>query len=396
MLHDALFIARFDLRQLFGQRETLLWTFLMPALFFYFIGTVTGGFGGGAGSAERPDPMALVLPYDASEDPAEDFLVAALAGRLEAQNFAVQTVSEITESTPARRLVLPSLPSSDAAFPHWTAALLADERMEPRWLQARRGDSATFDQVRVSQALYSLLLDMIVVRREGHPITPASMQEVAARPRALAIDTHRAGARPDPPIGFAQTIPGTMVMFTMMILLTGGSILLVSERRAGLLRRLASTPVSRASALLGKWLGRMGLAIVQLAFSMLLGMVLFDMDWGSALFAVCLLLFLWAAFNASLSLLLASYARTEGQMTGMAVIGTMVLAALGGCWWPLEVSPGWMQDLAGFLPTGWAMHGMHQLVHFGHGFESAALPMLYLGVGSLVLGVLAARRFRYE
>ena len=30
-------------------RETLLWLFVMPILFFYFIGTVTGGFDGPAG-----------------------------------------------------------------------------------------------------------------------------------------------------------------------------------------------------------------------------------------------------------------------------------------------------------------------------------------------------------
>ena len=61
MLRDALYLAYRDLRYLLPRRETLLWTFVMPIIFFYFIGNVTGGFGSsrkarshrGAGSIRR-------------------------------------------------------------------------------------------------------------------------------------------------------------------------------------------------------------------------------------------------------------------------------------------------------------------------------------------------------
>lgn len=42
-LRDALFLARMDLRLMFRSRITWLWAFVMPVVFFYFIGTVTGG-----------------------------------------------------------------------------------------------------------------------------------------------------------------------------------------------------------------------------------------------------------------------------------------------------------------------------------------------------------------
>lgn len=391
MLKQALFIAGFDLKRLFSQKETLLWTFLMPALFFYFIGTVTGGpsMGGGLSSGAKPSPLAVVLPYDA--EPA-DFLIDALAKRLEAQNFTVDITATPDESTTRRRLILPVLDGART----WTQALLDGQEMKPRLSMARRGNAATFDELRVSQALYSLLLDMIVLQREQQIITAASLAEIAARPRALSIDKQSAGKRPEPPQGFAQTIPGTMVMFTMMILLTGGSILLVNERRDGLLRRLASAPVSPGSVVFGKWLGRMGLGIVQLSFSMLLGKWMFAMDWGDSLAAVCLLLLLWAAFNTSLCLVLSVFANNESQVSGIAVLGTMILAALGGCWWPIEVTPAWMQSLAQWLPTGWVMDAMHQLVHFGHGIESAARSMVLLALSSFALAWLAARRFRFD
>ena len=59
MLHSAWFIARRDLLLLLRQRETILWTFVMPFLFFYFIGTVTARFGVSGGAGGEADPQVL-------------------------------------------------------------------------------------------------------------------------------------------------------------------------------------------------------------------------------------------------------------------------------------------------------------------------------------------------
>src|SRR6267378_3991494 len=45
MFRDALFLARKDIRLLLRGGETILWTFVMPVVFFYFIGTITGKSG---------------------------------------------------------------------------------------------------------------------------------------------------------------------------------------------------------------------------------------------------------------------------------------------------------------------------------------------------------------
>jgi hypothetical protein len=58
MLRAAWFIARKDVQYMLRERETLLWTFIMPIIFFFFIGTITGGFAGDD-SPDRPDPLVL-------------------------------------------------------------------------------------------------------------------------------------------------------------------------------------------------------------------------------------------------------------------------------------------------------------------------------------------------
>ena len=73
-----------------------------------------------------------------------------------------------------------------------------------------------------------------------------------------------------------------------------------------------------------------------------------------------------------------------------------VLAALGGCWWPIEVTPGFMQKLALWLPTGWAMDAMHKLISFHAPASSVTANVIGLLVAALATGFVAARVFRYD
>jgi ABC-type multidrug transport system permease subunit len=187
-----------------------------------------------------------------------------------------------------------------------------------------------------------------------------------------------------------------MVMFTLLVLLTSGAVLLVAERREGLLRRLASTPIPRSAVVLGKWIGRMALGLVQIAFALLTGAVLFHMNWGPDFGAVALVLVVYAGLNASLGLLLGSVARSEGQSVGIGVLTSNVMAALGGCWWPIEITPAWMQKLALVLPTGWAMDALHKLVSFQAGPWSVLPHVVALALAALAAGWGAVRLFRFE
>src|SRR5579872_3346139 len=58
MLKDVLFLVSSDVRHMLRRRETLLWTFVMPVIFFYFIGRISGGFG----RSNDADPIAVIKP----------------------------------------------------------------------------------------------------------------------------------------------------------------------------------------------------------------------------------------------------------------------------------------------------------------------------------------------
>jgi len=59
------------------------------------------------------------------------------------------------------------------------------------------------------------------------------------------------------------------------------------------------------------------------------------MDWGAALPMVAVVLFTWPRQRVPLAAA-GNLARSVNQMAGLGVLTTMSLAALGGCWWPIE------------------------------------------------------------
>ncbi len=370
------FLARADLRRNLRQRETLLWTFVMPLLFFYFFSKMSGG----GGRREGGDPLRLEEGAEAG------FLADALAARLTEQGYRIERGGQDPEDGPERTLSVPE---------RLTERALSGEKSVLVLQREDEGPAAAYDDFRVGRALYTVLADLAATRAAGLEPGPEAFASLAAAPRALKLEVRPAGKRRTIPSGKQQSIPGTMVMFTLMVLLTSGSVALVIERRAGLLRRLASAPLSRAEIIAGRWVSNLAFALVQIGYSMAAGVLLFGVDWGPSLPAVAVVLMAWAALVSSLALLLGSLARTENQVVGIGVLCANLLAALGGCWWPIEIAPDWMQGLARALPTGWIRGALHKLINFQDSPVSVVPHLAVLVVASVAIAWVAARRFRF-
>lgn len=376
-------LAKNDLKLAIRDRSTFLWLFIMPAVFFYFIGTVTQG---GVSFVDRSTQLVV-------ENNDNGFLSQHLETRLAENLFTIihpqdiLSVEEGEEPLKYRKLTIPS---------NFTAQLISQETVSVAYVGLRSGYSNEYDFFRVQKAAFSVLGDLIVVKSGGDAMTPATLAQATSGARPVQLEVTPAGRQMQIPSGFQQAIPGTLVMFTLLVLLTSGAAMLVDDREKQLLRRLASAPLTRGQVVLGKWAGRMALATVQIAVAIGVSYTpLFDMDWGQSLPMVVLILLAWGALCTSLALLLGSLAKTDSQASNLGAFATMTLAALGGCWWPIEVAPAWMQQLQMYIPTGWTMDALHKLISFNMPWQSALPHMATLIIASLLVGWAASKRFRF-
>ncbi len=370
-------LSRFDLRYMLRSRETILWMFIMPVLFMFLIGRMTEARGGGG------------VPTMAVQDHDGGMLAADLCARIESLGYAVQRVdADTTLAKYSRQLTIPG---------GFTSGVLSGQPQNVEWFRKGSGtESGALDRVRVQRAAFQTLTSVIAIQSEGREVSPATLEELRSRPRAIDLEVVSGGKAFTAPDGFQQSVPGILVMFVVLVLMTTGGVHLVIEREEGLLRRLASTPVSRSEIVASKLVARILVAIVQATFAVLLGTFVFRISWGGRLPEIGLLLLVYGVAISVLSILFGNLARSRGQAVGLGVLSANVLGALGGCWWPIEVVPEMMQRIAWMLPTGWAMYGMHRLMNFGSGLESILIPLLLLSGFTVAVFFLARQTFRYE
>ncbi len=188
-------------------------------------------------------------------------------------------------------------------------------------------------------------------------------------------------------------IPGYLVMFVFMAAAFSAEII-VRERQNNTLERLLATSVSRASILGGIFAGTAAKGLIQIAVFWTVGLLVFNMDLGNSPAAAVLLSFLMVVMSSAFAIMLATIARTQRSAGSIALVASLVLAPLGGCWWPLFVTPRWMQFLAKMTPHGWATTGFNKLLVFGGDFSAAVPEMLALLGFTALFAAIALLRFR--
>jgi ABC-type multidrug transport system permease subunit len=376
-MRDALFVAWKDLRHALGLPQVWVWMLVMPLLLAYIVGSLMQSM---AGSIER---IAVYAPPDSG------FLADEMARRLAASGYEVVRLGDAARlESYGLAVVVP------AAF---TSSVLNGPPAEIELRYPAGYRLLAWDRYRVGRAVDEMLADLIVLAKQGRTPDAAGFAALAAQPRKLELRVESAGEAKKVILGYQQSVPGFIVMFALQVSLTAGCVLLIAERKQGVLRRLAATPVSRASIVSGKLASRLVTGLIQVGVAMLAGRWWFRMEWGGRnLWAVLVLLAAYTMLCAALGLLFSSIARSESQALAAGVITANLLAAIGGCWWPVEITPVWMRHAALLLPTGWTMDGLHKLISYGAAPASVVPHVTALCGASLLAGWVAVRRFRTD
>ncbi|HAL49513.1 MAG: hypothetical protein CL694_14430 [Chloroflexi bacterium] len=189
------------------------------------------------------------------------------------------------------------------------------------------------------------------------------------------------------------TLPGYLTMFVFFAAAISAEAI-TRERQTHTLERLLSNRARREAIVLGKYLGTAYRGLAQLVVMWVVGILVFDIDLGVAPGAVILISVLMALASAGFGVMLASFVKEVRAASSAAVLASLVLAPIGGCWWPLFITPSWMQSLAKLTPHGWANTGFNKLMLFGAEFGDVAVEMAALTAFGAAFTLVALWRFR--
>ena len=370
-------IGHIDLRLFFKHKSAYVWLFVVPLGFVYFMGFANRGPGD---PANRKPPVVI-------ENQDTNFLGRIFLDELGAQGMWL--LDPTNRESAARGIRIP---------PGFTSNVLQGKQSKVEFLKRDSSDEAdaAIIEVRLVRALIAMnghILEAATQMNTPSALTEAGLREIMARTDPVSLNARFAGRKPVPS-GFNFSLPGNLVMYLMMNLLVFGGSTMAAERRRGMIKRLMVSPVTCGELVMGKIYGLILLGVVQIVFFLIVGKFFFHVNLGANLPAVTLTLLVFAWVAGSLGVLVGSLTVAEDRVLGICILASLLMAALGGCWWPLELGSPALKIISLCLPTGWALEALHQLISFGSGFSAVLKPIGVLLAFGAAANLLAARFFR--
>jgi len=407
-MRRVLLLALNDLRQTSKDRPALFWMIILPIAFVYLFGS----FGGERG------PLRIALGVS---DEDRSFLSRAVTEALRQEGFHVSEIQLAGADSTAAGAAAAGAAASAPAPPRTltlpagledSLALGGRAGLDYRVSEAASAEASVLAELHVQRAILQTLAQLIEAAPAPAPagggagadaraplVFDAAFQErftrIQARPRTIQVEAETAGKGRPVPRGMRQSLPATIILFMLVNTSIYGGITLVVEKQEGILARIASLPVTRGQIIGGKLLGGVLIALFEAALLLIAGKLLFRAPLGGSVLGLAVVLLGFALVCGSLALFWGAVLRRAEQALVLALVSSLFLGALGGCWWPLEVVPRWMQTVGHLSPAAWAMDGLHAVISFGAGAGAVLLPLLVLLLYAGVLAFLATRWLRF-
>ena len=353
VLRQAMLISVKDTRIFFMDKFAVGFAFLFPFLFVIGFSLALRGQG------PEDEPLQLVLATQEGADSISAQLVQGFAVEGGAGDLTVMAYEEALAATESGDL------TGFIAFPAgFSQSLMSGV---PTTLEVVVGDGSPETQAalqgfarsvatQLSQGTvaFSTIGRLSGMSQSGFQFPTVEQDDFLP---LIGFEVERVGdIEPFQPSNF--TLPAYLTMFLFFTAAMSAEAI-ARERQSHTLERLVSNGTRRESVIVGKFAGTAFRGMAQLGVMWVVGILAFGIDLGASPAAVIIISVLMALASATFGVMLASFATNVQAASALGPLTALVLAPIGGCWWPLFITPQWMQSLAKFTPHGWANGGFN-------------------------------------
>lgn len=355
-------------------KMSFIWMLLVPCIYIFIFGSAFRG------ENNPSDSKAYLAVYNRDHG----YLAAELLEGLKSENMRVDSLEAVPEEQPGRLLTIPE---------NFTKNILQGKVDTLKFVRKPDMDLEAGMTVTmgIRKSYYIILAGLTELEMKGKRISAASLENLRTRPPLIQTTISYAGRHKIIPSGFNNQVPANIVQFTMMILFIFAGSTIMEERKKGLFRRIQIGPVHFYELFFGKLLYVFLVGLIQVAMLLVIGHFVFNVYYGSSPGALAILIIIYCLAIGSIGLCLGFFIKNEEKLLGIAITAALSMAALSGCWWPLEITPIWMQRLANFLPSGLALKAFHQLISYKRGFDAIWPNLLGLAGFAACFMILFAR-----
>jgi ABC-2 type transport system permease protein len=354
-------VFRKDLRIFLRDRSALVFSLLMPILVITVIAQ-------GLFWDDKEDSRRLLVPV-VNEDQGP---VATTFLKLLAEHAAVREVSRADAEFLVRD-------RHEAA-----AAIVFPPKLSKQYLQGKTTEIELLTDPAAGGELQAVKVLLLLMDKDAAALAdPFAEQKITLREQNLTGNKLEISV-------FEQRVPGFALMFVLLAVVFGTSMSMHDERDQGTLARLLVAPGGFTRILLGKLSARFVVGVAQMLVLLLWGHWKFGVSLGTSPVAMLLLTAASVFAVVAAGMLVAGLASSREQTLPLGLSLVMAFSALGGCWWPQSMQPGWMNSVAPAVFTTWAMRGLNDLILREGGLAAIMLPVGVLfayGSATLLIGM---------
>ncbi|KMY31558.1 ABC transporter [Lysinibacillus xylanilyticus] len=187
------------------------------------------------------------------------------------------------------------------------------------------------------------------------------------------------------------------IAFGMLFLISFSTSLILEDKLTGVYDRITATPLTRSSYFSQHMLASFLVAAIQVLLLISSLPKLVDISYGSTsnqqleVIAVCLAL---ALACVAIGVAISRFSKSALMASSLTALINIPMLMLGGCFWPREIMPDFMQRISDFMPTTWFLQA-GETVLYGKGLNGAIPELSYL-IGFAALLLIVTFAFKSE
>lgn len=195
---------------------------------------------------------------------------------------------------------------------------------------------------------------------------------------------------------YEMAILGVLVMFVGLNIITSAGGYIIDEKQTGTWQRILASPTTYWELMAGYFIKIFVLAWLQSLVLLLSSKYLFGAPWNQGYRDVVLVLTVYIFAMTGLGLFIAGFVKSTGQVQMVAMAVVMTGTMLGGVFFAIEDSSGFIRLVERVSPQSIAARALQEIMSGGIQLEALLSPLAWMSAIGLLLLVAGVFKLQLE
>jgi ABC-2 type transport system permease protein len=368
-------IIKYDLVKMTRDKTALLFMVLLPCVMIFVFGNISS-----SGTSKIPSGIVNLDRETVSDELIKELKNDKVVSFKEYREEDL--LKDIGDSTIEAGLIIPSGFTKDILNGKTPAIKVIKLKESENVMAMERSVTNAMAEVRDKDIIVEFFTKVMNIDSQAAGEFGKKVEEKLKQPNLVDVQNVKYEGKLESKnnANKASTTVGFMIMFVMMTIIFAGTGVILEEKKDNTWFRLILTPTGSSVILLGNILATFIKGFLQVSFIVLFSKIVLNVNWGSSLPALIILMTVFILCVTGIGIFLSTIVKTNSQLNVVASIVVTCTTMVSGCYWPLELEPEFMRNIAVVFPQYWAMKGMRSVIESNLGFEAILHNVIILSV----------------